>query len=158
MWLLVMALALEKQRRLISSNIFVFLHFDISHADSLTDLIRLIEPVRSTPRKKRGIYWTKVSIDTLVLVGMRAVFSERKRKSKVLQILESRTDSFCFHEHARCYHRPQIRTNKGRQFARKWSILIAWSLDRIGLQARTISSCDSSALKKHCEPAILVFV
>src|SRR5882762_9548534 len=67
MRLLVMALALKKQRRLISSNIFVFLHFDISHADSLTDLIRLIEQVRSTPRKKRGIYWTKVSIDTLVL-------------------------------------------------------------------------------------------
>src|SRR6266851_3369153 len=66
MRLLVMALALKKQRRLISSNIFVFLHFDISHADSLTDLIRLIEQVRSTPRKKRGIYWTKVSIDTLV--------------------------------------------------------------------------------------------
>src|SRR5216684_4764332 len=66
MRLLVMALALKKQR-LISSNIFVFLHFDISHADSLTDLIRLIEQVRSTPRKKRGIYWTKVSIDTLVL-------------------------------------------------------------------------------------------
>src|SRR6266478_1520160 len=67
MRLLIMPLALKKQRRLISSNIFVFLHFDISHADSLTDLIRLIEQVRSTPRKKGGIYWTKVSIDTLVL-------------------------------------------------------------------------------------------
>src|SRR6266404_456340 len=108
----VMILVLRKRCSLICSNIVVFLHFDISHADSLTDLIRLIEQVRSTPRKKRGIYWTKVSIDTLVLVGMRAVFSERKRKSKVLQILESRTDSFCFHEHARCYHRPQIRTNR----------------------------------------------
>ena len=29
---------------------------------------------------------------------MRAVFSERKRKSRILQTLESRTDSFCFHE------------------------------------------------------------
>src|SRR6266550_7416206 len=67
MRLLVMALALKKQRRLISSNILVFLHFDISHADSLTDLIRLIEQVRSTPREERGIYWTKVSIDTKVL-------------------------------------------------------------------------------------------
>jgi hypothetical protein len=38
---------------LISSNIFVFLHFDISHADSLTDLIRLIEQVRSKPQAFR---------------------------------------------------------------------------------------------------------
>src|SRR6266404_5805989 len=64
--LMVMVLAIKKQRRLISSNILVVLHFDISH-DSLTDLIRLIEQVRSTPRKKGGIYWTKVSIDTMVL-------------------------------------------------------------------------------------------
>src|SRR6266404_9570800 len=83
MRLLVMALALKKQRRLISSNIFVFLHFDISHADSLTDLIRLIEQVRSTPRKKRGIYWTKVSIDTLVLVGaLNEVRYQPSQKSK----------------------------------------------------------------------------
>src|SRR6266851_7011617 len=65
--MLVMILVLRKRCRLISSNILVFLHFDLSHADSLTDLIRLIEQVRSTPRKKGGVYWTKVSIDTLVL-------------------------------------------------------------------------------------------
>jgi len=33
-----------------------FPNCDISHADSLTDLIRLIEQVRSTPREERGIY------------------------------------------------------------------------------------------------------
>src|SRR5260370_17592388 len=64
--MLVMISVLRKRCRLICSNIVLFLHFDISHADSLTDLIRLIEQVRRIPRKKRGIYWTKVSIDTKV--------------------------------------------------------------------------------------------
>src|SRR6266581_4267200 len=74
--MLVMIVVLRKRCRLICSNIVVFLHFDISHADSLSDLIRLIEQVRSTPRKKRGIYWTKVSIDTLVLVGALKKFDD----------------------------------------------------------------------------------
>jgi hypothetical protein len=31
---------------------------------------------RITPRAEKRIYWTKVSIDTLVLVGVRAAFGD----------------------------------------------------------------------------------
>src|SRR5260370_1919834 len=54
-------------------------------------------------------------------------------------------------------NQPTTDINYDGHFARTWRILIAWSLDRKGLQARTISSCDSSSLSKHCEPASLTF-